>query len=290
MHRNGLNYQHWITAFTFAAWLGATGFAEEGSKRPIDGIMDNSFFIEEAYNQEEGVVQHILTGLYSWENFSGKGGRRTDLNFTQEWPAYGQAHQLSYSIPYAFERENGHWSDGVGDVLLNYRYQAYFDEQTLRAFAPRFSIILPTGDEDKGFGNGTVGYQLNLPYSMTFGDHWFVHVNAGLTFLPSAGPAPRHDLLSFNSGASAIYCATEDLNFLVEWIGNWNETAAETSGVQREFGSFISPGIRYAINLKSGAQIVTGLAAPVGLTANVPAIGAFIYFSFEHQLWGKRKD
>ena len=36
-----------------------------GAERPIDGISDNSFLIEEAYNQEEGVVQHILTAVYT---------------------------------------------------------------------------------------------------------------------------------------------------------------------------------------------------------------------------------
>ena len=37
--------------------------AEAQESRPIDGIADNSFLIEEAYNQEAGVVQHIFTAL-----------------------------------------------------------------------------------------------------------------------------------------------------------------------------------------------------------------------------------
>jgi hypothetical protein len=40
--------------------------AQEKPKRPIDGIMDNSFFLEEAYNQDEEVVLHIFSGLYGW--------------------------------------------------------------------------------------------------------------------------------------------------------------------------------------------------------------------------------
>ena len=39
--------------------------AQEDDPRPAKGIQDNSFFIEEAYNQEAGVVQHILNGWYS---------------------------------------------------------------------------------------------------------------------------------------------------------------------------------------------------------------------------------
>src|SRR6266850_178012 len=175
---------------------------QETPPRPVDGIMDNSFLIEEAYNQEKGVVQHIFTGLYSFARFSGAGDRRLDLSFTQEWPAWGQAHQFSYTVPYGFTFGDGGRSDGIGDVLLNYRYQAYFDQTSLTAFAPRFSLILPTGDEDEGFGSGTVGYQWNLPLSTTVGDRWFLHGNAGLTFLPNTGPQSRHDLLNFNLGVS----------------------------------------------------------------------------------------
>jgi len=41
------------------------------AKRPVDGISDNSFFIEEAYNQEAGVVQHIFNAAYGVSNFRG---------------------------------------------------------------------------------------------------------------------------------------------------------------------------------------------------------------------------
>jgi hypothetical protein len=250
--------------------------------------MDNSFLVEEAYNQEPGVVQHILTGLYSWGNFSGTGDRRLDLAFTQEWPVFSQTHQFSYTVPYAAVRENGDWNDGVGDVLLNYRWQAYLDDKSLTGFSPRFSLVLPTGDARSRFGSDTVGYQFNFPFSTTLGDRWFVHANAGLTFLPNADPAPRHDLLNFNLGASAIYCVNERFNLMLEWIGGWNESSnLSGNGTTRTFGSVISPGFRYAFNLVSGAQIVVGAAVPLSLNQNLPDIGALFYFSFESRLFGK---
>src|SRR5205807_6402543 len=62
-------------------------------------IQDNSFLIEEAYNQDPGVVQHIQT-------FS-RATRGGDwlYTFTQEWPVPGITHQLSYTLPLA--RVNG---------------------------------------------------------------------------------------------------------------------------------------------------------------------------------------
>ena len=52
--------------------------AQEPDKRPAAAVQDNSFLIEEAYNQEAGVVQHIL-------NLQ-RADRDWFLSFTQEWP------------------------------------------------------------------------------------------------------------------------------------------------------------------------------------------------------------
>jgi len=87
------------------------------SARPAvgQGIADNSFLIEEAYNQERGVVQHIS----AWQ----RALRSTAwaFTFTQEWPLVTQTHQLSYTIP--LQRTARPSTTGLGDAALNYRYQ-----------------------------------------------------------------------------------------------------------------------------------------------------------------------
>ena len=244
--------------------------------------MDNSFLVEEAYNQEAGVVQHIFTAAYSVDKMGGPDDKTMNLAFTQEWPVFSQLHQFSYTLPYSFERSGGVSDDGVGDVLLNYRYQVYFNERTLRAFAPRFSLILPTGNAQRGFGENTLGYQVNLPFSTAVGDKWFVHLNAGATLLPDAASAAGRDLSHYNLGGSAIYAATRDIHFLVEWVGVWNEARKANGNLRHEFASAISPGVRKAFNFRDGSQFVLGVATPIGLTASAPDYGVFLYISFEH--------
>ena len=39
------------------------------------------------------------------------------------------------------------------------------EEERVPAFAPRFTLVLPTGNKQKGFGDGRVGYETNLPFS-----------------------------------------------------------------------------------------------------------------------------
>ncbi len=74
-------------------------------------ISDNSFLIEEAYNQEPGVVQHINT--FAREN----GGASWAYSFTQEWPLVSELYQLSYTVPVLHDEGLG---TGVGDIALNF--------------------------------------------------------------------------------------------------------------------------------------------------------------------------
>ena len=55
-------------------------------------IQDNSFLMEEAYNQEAGVIQHISFFTRMSQN------RSWLYSFTQEWPMTGQKNQFSYTI------------------------------------------------------------------------------------------------------------------------------------------------------------------------------------------------
>ena len=66
--------------------------------RNVDGIRDNSFLVEEACNQEAGVVQHILTGAYAYQQAGASDLDSWNFGFTQEWPLFGQRHQLGYTI------------------------------------------------------------------------------------------------------------------------------------------------------------------------------------------------
>jgi len=238
------------------------------------GIQDNSFLVEEAYNQEPGVVQHIfnLPILFT--------GHEKDISpsFTQEWPIFTQTHQFSYTIPYTFAR-NGGWENGLSDIRLNYRFQALMETERMPAFAPRFSFITPTGDAGKGFGHDRLGYELNLPFSKIVSDRWTIHFNAGGSVFPDVN---GHDLWNCNLGASAIYAVSKTFNLMLETVAGWNEDVDLRKKVDRTTTALISPGVRYAFNLPTDLQIVVGGAIPIGLTSDSPDWGVFFYLSFEY--------
>lgn len=256
--------------------LGTPVLAQAGAGEPA--IEDNSFFIEEAYNQEVGVVQHINTMA-----LTGSSHRDLFYSFTQEWPFRGQAHQLSYTIP--ITRLAGQ-SGGFGDILLNYRQQ-FGIGQARWAFAPRLSAILPSGSVSRGLGDGTLGVQANLPLSYRLSRTLVSHWNAGLTFLPraqgpiSGGRRPRRSLTNFNLGASLIAPTNLPVQVMLESVVNFESEIVANGSVDRSTTWILSPGIRTALNLGS-LQIVPGIAFPLTRSGGATAHDLFLYLSFEH--------
>jgi hypothetical protein len=259
-------------------------------KRPIDVIEDNSFLIEEAYNQEPGVVQHIFTAIFNNDSRF----RGWNFNFTQEWPVFSQDHQFSYSVPSSHFIDGADRIYGIGDILLNYRYQALEEDDVKPAFAPRFSLILPTGNRNRGTGNGVVGYQWSLPFSKKLASRFAMHANFGLTYLPgvrapldgSTGPlSPKRSLVSYNLGASAIFAILPRLHLMLEWIGPFEESINDRGKATREFMPILSPGFRAAVVNEEKLQVVVGAAAPIGLNRKADNFGALLYLSIEHNFY-----
>jgi hypothetical protein len=247
--------------------------AEEEKK-----IQDNSFLLEEAYNQEDGVIQHIQSFMYL------KKSKSWVYNFTQEWPVPKQTHQLSYTIPVLHQSSPDN-SSGIGDIALNYRYQAVAKEHI--ALAPRLSVILPTGDYKKGLGTDSVGIQANIPLSVELTDRFVTHWNLGATYTPQSRETggAKADTTAFNYGASVIYLASENFNLMLEAVGTSGDIVQPDGSLQTASTFFINPGVRFAINFKSGLQIVPGLSMPIGIGPSRGEYGGLGYLSFEHPLF-----
>jgi len=252
---------------------------QHGAEQPAEGIEDNSFFVEEAFNQEERVVQHIFNVLYFRRPLE-----TVVATFTQEWPLFGVDHQLSYTLAYA--HLSAPVEDGMGDLFLNYRYQLFTDS-SWAAVAPRLSVILPTGNVEKGLGMGVVAFQVNCALSRWLSDEFITHWDAGMTIFPGVrgadaeGRPTRNTLPWYNFAASVIWLAAPTWNLMLETAANFTAIPGGVGDVTRLTEVIVSPGARVAINLE-GLQIVPGIAAPVSFINGEARLGAFLYLSFEH--------
>ena len=249
------------------------------ASRPFE-ILDNSFLVEEAFNQEPGVFQNILT-------FTRSADSEWDLGFTQEWPVGTQTHQVSYTVP--FQRVST--ETGLGDVQIHYRLQATTEAPGRPAFSPRFTVILPSGSKRRGLGAGTVGWQVNLPFSKQAGDVYW-HWNGGVTYLAGVHVEANRvgdsvaegevGLVTPHVSASAIWRAAPMLNLLLEAVAEFQESVdmAASSSTSRTTSLTISPGFRGGWNINDH-QVIVGLAVPLSFADGNREAAVFMYFSYE---------
>jgi hypothetical protein len=264
---------------------GESGVKTEKTKDPnshdTSPIQDNSFLVEEAYNQEFGVVQHIQTFQRLWNS------KDWVYTFTQEWPVDASPrNQLSYTLVALHSGEQPHsgGGGGFGDFILNYRYQLLGNGDATVAFAPRVSLLFPTGDFRRGRGAGGMGIQTQLPVSVVLTKKLVAHWNAGATLVPHArnDSGARATTVGYNLGQSFVWLAHPRFNLLLETVFYRNEEVIAPRSTQWSSTLLLNPGIRWAYNLTCGLQIVPGLSVPIGIGPSSGERGIFVYLSLEH--------
>jgi hypothetical protein len=279
--RSHASIKHFYILF-LVVLLSSAALAQQDSVSPPPpqpGIQDNSFLIEEAYNQNYGVVQHISSFTRFWNS------KDWAYIFTQEWPVPGNArHQLSYSLPFWHAGSFQNSGAGIGDVFLHYRYQLVGDGNAKVAFAPRLSLILPTGSVADGRGVGGLGVQTSLPVGLVLSKNLVSHWNAGATVVPHAQDASsdRASATGYNLGQSFIWLTNPRFNVMLETVFTNFQFVVAPGKTEWSRSLFLSPGIRWAYNFKNGLQIVPGIGVPVGVGPSSGEKGIFLYLSFEH--------
>ena len=243
------------------------------------GIQDNSFLVEEAYNQEFGVVQHIQTFQRLWNS------KDWAYTFTQEWPVDPHPrHQLSYTLSVLHSGAHPDSGSGLGDLILNYRYQLLGGGKEKVAFSPRVSLVFPTGSSRQGRGVGSVGYQTALPLSWVLSEKVVTHWNLGVTVLPVAhnDSGDKAATVGYNFGQSFVWLARPRVNFLLETVVARFQTVTSPNAATWNTVFLVNPGIRWAYNLRNGLQIVPGVGVPLGVGPSAGERGLFLYLSVEH--------
>ena len=248
----------WACCCAIAAATTAAAAQAPDKKSDPFAILDNSFLVEEAFNQEAHVFQNIL-------NVQRTGASDLNFTFTQEWPLGSIKHQLSYTVALANQVVSGEREFSRGAMALNYRFQLANETTSAPAISPRLSLLFPpAGDGNK------LGLQLNVPASKQFGD-FYVHLNAGYTInnLGSSSALDRQR----TAAASLIYRVLPMFNLMLESTFATHQYAFESSW-------YLSPGFRVGKNIGK-KQVVFGLAVPMGLLDLDDKHSLFGYLSYE---------
>ena len=237
-------------------------------------VRDNSFLVEEAFNQPAGVVQHVLV-----LDAPNKGGM--SLTFGEEWPIRGMRHQFSYSIPVQRAAIGG--LTGIGDVGVHYRYQLLGMSGGATYLAPRLTVLLPTGDASLGMGAGGTTFEALVPLTLERRALSF-NANLGGSITPRArdGAGNVAGASSLAAGGSVMWATTRTFNLLLETMWSRETSVVGPSQVLPQEEFTISPGFRWAQDFAGDVQLVRGVALSLTHGPDGTTRAALFYLSIEH--------
>ena len=97
----------------------------------------------------------------------------------------GPRDQVEVVVPYGWntiETSSNHkeWTSSVGDVKLAAKHVLFHSTESMSIFSAGGEVVLPTGDEDEGFGKGTTVFEPYLAYGKLFPKDYFVQLQSGL--------------------------------------------------------------------------------------------------------------
>jgi mono/diheme cytochrome c family protein len=129
-------------------------FCGEPSWPQGDLNLPRAFFTEKAFPENEAV----------WTTAIGGRDESSVQNALTYERRFGARNQVEVVVPIDFaERVSGGWGRGLGDVSLAFKRTLHANLQRGNISAAGVEVILPTGDEQQGFGNG---YSVFEPFAM----------------------------------------------------------------------------------------------------------------------------
>lgn len=255
----------------------------EDKKKDLSGlkyrfIQDNGFFVDEAFTQEEGYVQHTFKFARS---FNGSWQSVVE----EEIPLGSEKQQISFTASMnGFNSDNNGKVRGFGDLQIEYRYRLIGGESSRVTISPTFGVSFPTGSYRNELGSGGFGTEISLPVSIAFSNRFMTNSNVGVSFTPRARNTEGNQafVTNFEIGQSFVWFARPKLNALVELVWERNKEVIGQKLTKAENEFFVSPGIRWGYTFKNGLTIVPGIAIPIGIGPSKGEKSIFFYLSFEH--------
>jgi hypothetical protein len=146
------------------------------------------------------------------------------------------------------------------------------------AFAPRVSVVLPTGRSIDA--SDRPGVQVNMPLSKQYGN-FYVHWNGGFTWIHGVPDGiGRSSLMTPQIAGSVIWRMRPMFNPMLESVAEWDDTITVPGVPGRVRATTVSPGVRGGWNLRD-KQLIVGAAVPITRSEGGTSSAVLTYLSYE---------
>lgn len=281
----------WLLAVVMAMTVPATAFCEEEGEGGEE--QDFLFLMSEAYTQRQGEWQFGFSAGY-FDNLEATEIDEADEDelLDVETNAYQydleveygitDRLQVEFAIPYLSEEVttagDENTEDGIGDIELGIGYALLQEKDGLVALTAGLEVSAPTGDEGKGLGAGSWGWEPYLGISKSFAEKFFVHAQVSYGITNNAEEDGEEvDEREIGYGVAVVYRPVEQIDLIAEFVGERSEEE-DSAGVEEDTHTqYLVAGLKYEFE----NELQLGVGVPVGLNSESFDIGAMVKVQYE---------
>ena len=240
-------------------------FCDDPSWPRGDLNLPRAFFTEKAFPENETVW---TTG------FTGSGPRSLANELVYEH-RIGSRGQYEVKLPIlAQQAPDGAWSRGIGDVEIALRRTFYASLDRGSIFAAGGAVVLPTGKESEGLGNGYWVYEPFAMWGQFIGTSGFLQVHSGLE-IPSDSAAGKEGFLRTALG----YTLSQDGGFGRAWSPMTEVIVAKPEGGGTEWD--LVPQVQVSLSRLQHVLLSVGVRVPLnGRAERKPQVLTYVLWDW----------
>jgi hypothetical protein len=208
-----------------------------------------AFFTEKAFPENEAV----------WATtFTSRGERSVGNELIYE-RRLGVRNQIEVNAPITFqESATGAWTRGLGDLGLAFKRTLYASMRTGRIAAAGMEVVLPTGKEQLGLGNGYTVFEPFAMWGQTLPHHAFLQMHGGAELPSDASKAAREAYLRTAIGKTF----TQDRSFGRAWSPQVEVLWVRPKDAASEWD--VIPQVQVTLSKIQHVRVAGGVRIPIG--------------------------
>ena len=158
------------------------GFCRNSGNYPRGELnLPRALVTEKAFPEDEEVISTAM-------NATGAPSYTTDVIHEQ---TFAGRNQLEVDVPVNYADQNHNWTSGVGDITLGLKREIFSSLRTGSILSLQGGVLLPSGDNKRGFGSGTTQFEPFAAFDQLFKENTFLQFQAGADLPVDTSVTPR---------------------------------------------------------------------------------------------------
>lgn len=213
--------------------------------------LPRAFFTEKAFPENETV----------WTTSVTTSGQKAVTNEVVYEHRIGARGQYEVMVPLDFQQGGAGaatgWSRGIGDIEVALRRTFYANLERGSIFAAGTAVTLPTGNEDRGLGNGYAIYEPFAMWGQILGENGFLQMHAGYEVPSNQTKGSNEAFLRSALG----YTIAQDHGFGRQWSPMGELIIAKPKGGATEYD--VVPQMQVSLSKLQHILLSVGVRVPL---------------------------